>query len=76
MAAEFTIEVLEGGAIRIETGDLGGIHHASADDFIKTLEKLAGGEVEVKKKAKSLKQKQHKHVHVHDHGHDHGHHHH
>jgi hypothetical protein len=69
----FNIEINPNGSVKIETGDMSGPHHASADKFYDELIKMLGGPVEVKKKQKSLKQKQHKHVHV-DGSHDHHHH--
>ena len=60
------VRVLEDGTVRVETGNMGaGVAHKGADDFLKELARLLGGEEEVTK----LK---HAHGHHHDHAHEHG----
>ncbi len=69
---EFIYEILENGDVKIETGDMAGAIHVTADEFIKEAERLLGGKVEHDK----TKQKQgHHHHHDHDHSKG-GHHHH
>jgi hypothetical protein len=61
------VEILSDGTVRCETGDMSGPAHKVADDFLKELEKLLGGE--------SSKEKlRNTHTHDHEHG-DHHHHH-
>lgn len=64
--AEFDIEILPDGKMKIQTGDLSGEHHVSADNFLELLQKLLGGPT-VKKSLKG-------HGHVHSHGEAHHHH--
>lgn len=61
------VQVLADGVIRVETGDMGGVAHKAADDFLKELARLMGGDVEVKQ-VQGVR-----HTHAHDHG-DHHHH--
>lgn len=42
---EVGLEILSDGRIKIETGDMGGPNHKAADDFIRTIQELMGGEV-------------------------------
>lgn len=64
---QMEIRVLEDGTIRVETNDMGsGVVHKAADDFLKMVAQLMGGEVDTTK----VKQGHHHH---HDHGHDHEH---
>jgi hypothetical protein len=65
MKAEMTLTVLEDGTLKIETGNLAGDHHASADEFIRELHKLLGG----KRETKSTKEHHHHHQHQHEHHH-------
>jgi hypothetical protein len=62
MKAEMHLTILDDGTISIKTGNLAGEHHASADEFIKLVHQLAGGDRETKS--------------TRDHGHHHHHHHH
>ena len=73
MAAKFDIEVKPDGRVAIDTGDLSGAHHASADDFMKELQRLLGGKVEVKSKKgiHSHHHGAHKHVHADGTAHEH-----
>lgn len=60
---EMKIEVLEDGRVKVETGDMGtGPVHKSADDFLKMVEMMLGGEVDVEKIKKG-----HHHHHEHEH---------
>jgi hypothetical protein len=43
-----TYEVLEDGKISVKTGDMGGANHLSADEFMKSLEKVMGGPTTVR----------------------------
>jgi len=43
MKAEMQLTILEDGTISIQTGNMAGEHHASADEFIKLVQQLAGG---------------------------------
>ena len=43
MKAEMELTILEDGTISINTGNMAGEHHASADEFIKLVHQLAGG---------------------------------
>lgn len=65
---EMDIRILEDGTVRAETGDMGGVTHQQADNFLKELARLMGGDVDVGK----VKQG-HVHVHEHEHTHDHEH---
>ena len=62
MKAEMELTVLEDGTISIKTGNMAGEHHASADEFIKLVEQLAGGGRETKPN------RDHHHHHQHSHG--------
>ena len=42
MKAEMELTILEDGTISINTGNMAGEHHASADEFIKLVHQLAG----------------------------------
>lgn len=59
------VEILPDGRIKVDTGDLSGPSHRVADDFLKTIENVCGGEVTRKKKPG------HKHTHSHEHSHEH-----
>lgn len=65
---QFLIEILADGRVRIETGDMGGVHHKSADELLKGLEGLLGGPV-----TQEPVKHAHHHGHAHDHAHDHSH---
>ena len=41
MKAEMQLTILEDGTISIQTGNMAGEHHASADEFIKLVHQLA-----------------------------------
>jgi hypothetical protein len=68
MKAEMQLTILEDGTISIQTRNMAGDHHASADEFIKLVHQLAGGARETK----STREHHHHHGH-HDHHHDHRH---
>lgn len=65
---EIRIKVLDDGKISVETDDLSGENHVSADQLMKMFDQMLGMPIEVKKKDKGL--------HHHHHGHSHQHHHH
>ena len=48
MKAVMQLTILEDGTISIQTGNMAGEHHASADEFIKLVQQLAGGARETK----------------------------
>ena len=56
------IDILEDGTIRVETDQISPANHLNADQFLKFLAELAGGEV-VKTK--------NRHAHTHHHAHEH-----
>lgn len=64
---EIDVEILEDGTVRSETGDMSGVNHKSADDFMKYLATLLGGEVQDTKTKQG-------HQHTHDHQGRHHHH--
>ena len=61
-------EILEDGTVTIDTDQISGPNHLSADELLRQLSDLLGGGVEVRHKKSSL--------HQHSHSHDHDHHHH
>lgn len=65
---QIDVRVLADGTVRVETGDMSGVAHKSADDFLKLMATLLGGDVEIIKA-------EHGHQHEHEHGST-GHHHH
>lgn len=65
---QMTVEVLEDGTIKVTTGDMSGVDHKRADDFLKMMATLAGGTVKVDKAKHG---KHHHHAHGHDHDHEH-----
>lgn len=72
---EMRVEFVEGGKLRIETGDMGGVSHRAADDFIKLIQKDLGMP-ESTESAKVQHHHHHDHDHMHTHeggGHDHDH---
>lgn len=64
------VRILEDGTVRTETGDMSGVSHKAADDFMKLLAELMGGDV-VDQKVKQGHVHHHDHEHDHDHSHDH-----
>lgn len=64
---QMKLRILEDGTVRVETSDMGGVSHKSADDFLKEVARLLGGDVETKQL------QGHRHAHTHDHDHDHHH---
>lgn len=61
MADQIKITILEDGTISIDTGAISGANHASADQFLGEIAKLAGGTRETQKKKEKV-------MHVHSHG--------
>lgn len=68
---EIEIEILPDGELKIETGDMAGAAHKSADEFLAEVLALVGGE---ETRTSLNKHKHGHHVHDHEHGHDHHHH--
>lgn len=64
MKGQMTITILEDGTIKSETGDMSGPSHKAADDFLKMIERMLGGQVTEEKIS-------HGHVHNHEHTHEH-----
>jgi hypothetical protein len=62
------IEILEDGTIKVITDPISGPNHANADEFLKAMGRLAGGET-TREKRKDV----HHHGHTHDHDHEHQH---
>lgn len=67
---QIDVLILEDGTCRIETGDMGGVGHKSADEAMREIARLLGGEVIEQKLAEG-----HHHSHDHEHGHGGTHHH-
>jgi hypothetical protein len=63
MSDTMRIVILEDGTIRTETDKISAPAHQSAEAFLSTVSKLAGGDA-------SRQQKKHAHVHHHDHVHE------
>ena len=57
---QLKISVLEDGSIKVETDEVGAANHVSAEKFLETMARLAGGETEVVRKGKG-------HTHTHSH---------
>ncbi len=68
-----TIEILEDGTIRTTTDAVSGANHANAEQFLKHMATLAGGETVRQRRADAHHHHHHEHGHDHDHG-DHEHH--
>lgn len=62
---KITMRILEDGLIKTQTESLHGVNHVSADDLIRTIEKAAGGAVNVAKRGEHKPNKIHHHDHVH-----------
>ncbi len=60
MKNQFKIEILEDGTISVDSDSFDATVHKSADDFVRMLGELMGGEVMVREKRKHAKA----HVHV------------
>lgn len=60
----FTVEILPDGTIKMESGDLSGTGHYTAEEFVKRVQGLAGGRVDIEKIAES-----HHHHHIGQHVH-------
>jgi len=67
-----TCTILENGTVRIDTDQISGPYHASAEAALQWIAKELGGEV-VRARRIDLNQKIHVHEHDHEHGHDHNH---
>lgn len=64
---EISIEILEDGTLRVETGAFDSVVHVQADKILKDTEKYMGG---TSRKTASKLRKHHAHTHVHQ-GHTH-----
>jgi hypothetical protein len=73
MKGEMTITVLGDGTIKTETDDMSGPAHKAADDFLKEVARLAGGE-STDEKIKPHHHHHHDHGHAHEHAHGRDHH--
>lgn len=60
---EMMFEILEDGTIRTTTNAVSAANHSSADEILKLVAKLAGGDVEIKKRPRA-------HTHTHEHKHE------
>ncbi len=67
MANTIKFEILEDGTISITTDDLSGTNHVSAEQLLKNIASMAGGDVVRRKRWDKYK-----HTHTHNHVHDHG----
>ncbi len=50
MADKITFEILEDGKVSISTDKISDKHHANADDLLKELQEMLGGQVKIEKK--------------------------
>jgi truncated hemoglobin YjbI len=66
-ANKFNVEILEDGTISVDSDDFDPQVHKSADEFVKYLSELMGGEVVVKEKRTHAKHHHHHHGHGHTH---------
>ena len=62
---KITFTILEDGTVRTEVAGISGANHASADAFVKGVDALLAGKVEIKQHAA------HAHAHTHEHQHEH-----
>jgi hypothetical protein len=62
-----TITILEDGTIRMETDEVGQANHLSAEKFLETVSRLAGGETETVRKPQAHSHSHHGKTHVHSH---------
>jgi hypothetical protein len=67
---QMEITILEDGRIKVETDDMSGPAHKTADEFLKMVARLAGGET-TEAKREGHHHHHHGHGHAHAHGHDH-----
>jgi hypothetical protein len=69
---EIRIEILEDGAIKVETDGISGENHTRADLIMKELARLFGGETTVEKRRDhAALAARHTHTHTHTHKHSH-----
>ena len=69
---KFTVEILKDGTFKIETDAISDAAHVSAEDLLRELFRLAGGESTIEFKD-PLHVKEQGHSHGHGHGHSHSH---
>ena len=67
MKDTFKVTVLEDGMLSIDTEEFTPQVHKEADDFVKYLSELMGGDVVVREKRSHAKHHHHSHDHIHDH---------
>ena len=65
MANKIEFSVLEDGTISVKTDDLAGTNHYSADELLKQIASMAGGETVTKKRFDVVKATHHSHDHLH-----------
>lgn len=58
MPDKIKISILPDGTIKVETGKISGANHLGAEQFLREMSKLAGGEVTIKSKHGKLVQPQ------------------
>ncbi len=61
------IEILPDGTIKTSTDKVSMPNHATAEQFLRDIAKLAGGKVERKRKQGFAHQHEHEHHHAHEH---------
>jgi hypothetical protein len=73
MKNQFNIQILEDGTISVDSGSFDPTVHKSADDFVKYLGELMGGQITVREKKSHAKTHIHvgKELHEHEDGHVH-----
>ena len=59
------IEILADGSLKVTTDEISEANHYSADEFLRAIERRAGGETTVEQRDPNA------HGHAHDHNHDH-----
>jgi hypothetical protein len=62
------IEILADGTIKFTTDPISGPNHVNAEQFLRMVGQLAGGET-TRERRKDAHQHQHEHEHEHDHSH-------
>lgn len=60
---QMSVRILEDGTVRVETSDMSGVAHKQADDFLKEVTRLLGGEF-VDTKLRAAHQHHHTNAHV------------
>ena len=65
-------EILEDGTLSVETDQISGKNHMSADELLASIQRALGGKTDIREKQGHV----HAHAHGHSHAHGHDHHHH